>query len=459
MTVNGHATTYAYDVAGNLVSTTDPDGRTTAYTVNAQDLRTRIDYTQAGHASITVSQAFDPAGRRTAMTDPTTGTHTFAYDASGNLVTAANGVNNTFSYDYSVPGKMTETYPDGSTVTYSYDDGHDVMGVSTTGAQVSYLRNAARRVTGLTYSNGVVQTQDYNQAGQVDALSLSCGGTTELAMARSFDAAGAPLGQATTVGTQTTVTSFGYDDTARVSAQSTTSSLAAHPTTPNPSPACTSGSPASQGSPNGNDNSGTTSDFTAPTTANPLATPDAGDPGTGTHANPIAYDAVGNQLSVNGTTISYNAGDEVTSESGANPAAYTYDLNGDVTEHDDRRASPRRTPTTPPTSSSTVTRGATTINYGYDGDGNRVTRVVTGPDSFDGQPLLGPEQQASAARPRARRRQRAPRPDHLRRRAGRDADARRHVLPAHRRPGRRHRAQRRHRRRARDRTSTTPSAT
>ena len=60
MIVNGHTTSYTYDVDGNLTGITDPDGRTTKYTVNAQDLRTVINYSQAGQTTINITEPTTP---------------------------------------------------------------------------------------------------------------------------------------------------------------------------------------------------------------------------------------------------------------------------------------------------------------------------------------------------------------------------------------------------------------
>ncbi len=374
MTVNGQVTTYAYDVAGNLISTTDPDGRTTSYTVNAVDLRTGISYSQPGQATIAVTQQYNAAGRRIQMTDPTTGTHTYTYDAGGNLTKADNGAANTFSYDYSRPGQMTETYPDGTPITYTFDDAHNVMSVTSPGVSVSYLRDTLRQITGIAYSNGVLETQAHNQAGQLVNQSLTCAGTSEASSAWSYDAGGSPVGQSATVGTLTSITGYGYDSAGRLAAQSSTTGPAATPTTPGP---CTTGVQSTPGSPQQNDNSGGTPNATAPTTATPPTSPAIGSPGVATTANPIAYDSVGNRTAAGGATSAYNAGDELTSRTGAQPATYSYDKAGNVTSmtvggaatvyrYD---AADRLT---------TVTTGSTTVSYAYDGDGNRASRTVSG---------------------------------------------------------------------------------
>ena len=372
MIVNGHTTSYTYDVDGNLTGITDPDGRSTKYTVNAQDLRTGINYSQAGQTTINITEAYNAAGQRTQMTDPTTGTHTYTYDPSGNLTSAANGANNTYSYDYSTPGVMTETYPDGTKVSYGFDDAHNVMSVTAPGVSVSYLRNTDRQVTGIAYSNGLLESQSYNQAGQVVNQTLSCGSTVSAESGTSYNGDGAPVDQETTVGSTTSLTGYGYDTSGRVTAQATTSSPAATATSPG---ACTPGTQSTPGSPQQNDGSGGTSDTTAPTTASSPATTPLNVPSAGTSANPITYDAVGNRTTDNGTTTTYNAANEVATQTGAQPATYTYDNNGDVTG----RTIGGVTTTYGYNAADQLVKvvtGATTVTYTYDGDGNRVSQTV-----------------------------------------------------------------------------------
>lgn len=377
MIIAGEVWTYSYDSAGNLVSTTDPDGRTTAYTLDAQGLRTKITYSQAGQTTIKVTETYNAAGERTAMTDPTTGTHTYTYDSGGDMTKAANGASDTYSYSYSVAGQMTETYPDGTKVTYTYDDDHNVMSVAVSGAdpmKVSYVRNTDRQVTGIAYSNGLFETDAYNEAGELTGQTLTCADTTEMTTATSYDAAGNPLGQATTVGSSETITEDGYDGTERVDAQSASTGPAASATSPG---ACTSGT-QSGSTPQQNNGSGSTTGGTPPTNANQPSNSAGSAPATGTSANPIHYDGDGNRITDDGTTYTYNSADELVSESGNVTASYAYDNAGDLTA---------KTVNGVTTSYAynaadqlvTVTTGTTQVAYAYDGDGNRVSQSVTTP--------------------------------------------------------------------------------
>jgi RHS repeat-associated protein len=397
MIVNGNTWSYRYDVAGNLLSTTDPMDRTTTYVLNAEDQSTSTTYTEPGQTTIADTATYNATGERTSMTDPVTGLHTYTYDADGNLTEMDNGPSDTFTYDYTTPGQMTEAYPDGAQVVYTYDDEDNVMSVSSGSISVSYLRNSARQITGEVYSDGLVQTQGYNTAGEPTSQSLTCAGTVVLYSATSYNADGNPLATSTSDGQSDVTESYGYSSTSAVSAQQSAST----PASPSwdPGAACTSGTESTAGNPNGGDSSDTSSDTGAPTTANEPAGYEGIAPTVGTSANPITYDAVGNQLTNAGTTSTYNTSNELVSEAGVKTAHFTYDASGDLisattsagTTLYGYNAANELVAVTSPTS---------TTDYTYDGDGNRVTRTVTGAGAcserylwdVDGQvPLLAEE--------------------------------------------------------------------
>ncbi len=377
MVVNGHTWTYAYDNANNLISSTDPDGRTTSYTLNAQDLPVATTYSQPGQSTISISATYNAAGQRTSMTDPTTGTHTYTYDGAGNLTEMSNGSHDTFTYDYNSPspGEMTETYPSGATVTYTFDDQHNVMSVASGTVAISYLRNATRQVTGIAYSNGQFETQSYDATGNVTNQSLSCAGAVQLYTATSYDANGNPMSSLTTNGQTTATSSYGYDGTGRVVAQSASSATST--STWDPGAACTSGTETTANAPNGGNPSDTSPNTTTPSTVGAPVSILGSAPNSGTSANPLTYDAVGNRLSDAGTTSTYNAANELVSQSGRSPATYTYDNSGDLTS-ETTSAGTTTYAYNAADELSHVTSPTSTITYTYDGDGNRVSEVVTG---------------------------------------------------------------------------------
>lgn len=377
MVVNGSTWTYQYDAAGNLIGSTDPMSRTTSYVLNAEDLPTSTTYSEPGQSTITVTDTYNAAGQRTSMSDPSSDAYiaTYSYDSAGNLTEMNNGPLDTFTYNYTTPGQMTETYPDGHTVTYTYDDEHNVMSVSSGAVDVSYLRNASRQVVGATYSNGLVETEGYNEAGEQTSASLSCAGSVVVYSATSYDADGNPLASLSTDGQTTTTDSYGYDGSSRVADQSQSSSGAS--TSWDPGASCTDGTETTPSNPNGGDPTQDTTDTSTPGTVGGIEGFTATAPTSGTSANPIAYDAVGNQLSDQGTTSTYNNANELVSSTGSNAATYVYDASGDLTS----KTTSAGTTTYGYNAANelvSVTTATSTTTYSYDGDGNRITKSVTG---------------------------------------------------------------------------------
>ena len=84
--------TYAYDAAGRLAQSTDPEGRKAIYTYDLRNRVTRIDYDDGSHEAITYGTGVD-ANLVTVRRDRNGNLTTFAYDAHGRLTTttAASG--------------------------------------------------------------------------------------------------------------------------------------------------------------------------------------------------------------------------------------------------------------------------------------------------------------------------------------------------------------------------------
>lgn len=369
MSVDGKTTTYAYDEKGNVVTTTDPSGRVTTLTLDGRD-RTILTRYQQGSEEIVVGQTFDWRNRRTSMTD-STGTHLYDYDAAGRLISAGTA-GGTFDYDYSKPGIITETYPDSTTVEYSLDDAGALMGVDATSAAGSvtatYIRNLDRQTTGVTFSNGVLESRGYDGAGNVVAQSVQRFGTVLAGDTYTYDANGNRLTQRTTGAGRSVANAYAYDATGQIRGFSSTETAV-----PAPSPVATVGSPAEP-------ISDATSPLVAPASFDlPTPQPD------GTPSEPIGpaaanwtYDAVGNRTSNGVATTQYGAGDRIT----ASPGTWTYDDSGAVTGIADATG----TRTFSYDAAARLVRatvvanggGSSTIEYTYDGDGNRISRTVDG---------------------------------------------------------------------------------
>ena len=186
MTVGGQRTTYGYDLDGRLVKTTDPEGRSTSLTLDDAGNALKTEYRGQGYEPVDVQQTFDDRGRRRSLDGvPAT------YDARGNLVAAAG-----FTYDYSKPGSVVETYPGGKEVTYGLDEAGNLMSVraGTEGAPgyvaAAYVRDGERRATGLALSNGVLQTRAFDANGNLLDQTVRFGGSVLAHDAYTWDARG-----------------------------------------------------------------------------------------------------------------------------------------------------------------------------------------------------------------------------------------------------------------------------
>ena len=155
---HGYVTWLAYDSLGNLISITDPAGRT-----------------------LTVMSA---GGLVTGLSDPMGRTVSYSYDGNSNLISVTDVAGNVTSYSYDDQHQLVSTTdPLGNVTTFTYD----------TFNRVIQEQSAAGRTTSFAYSSGVttVTLGDGNQVQQAfnatgELLSLTRGYGTPSALTWNF---------------------------------------------------------------------------------------------------------------------------------------------------------------------------------------------------------------------------------------------------------------------------------
>jgi RHS repeat-associated protein len=197
---DGHTTRFTFDPAGRRDSRTLPGGETERMTYAADGrLQTRTDfnghstayaYDDAGRLALRspdaafagetpVSFTYFPSGQRKTMTDGS-GTTSYVWDARDRLLSKASPAG-TLSYGYDLAGNRTSAASDSGaySVTYAYDALNRLTSVTdhaAGGGTTTYAWDEAGRLTGEAYPNGVSSALGYDANGRLTSESLALGG-------------------------------------------------------------------------------------------------------------------------------------------------------------------------------------------------------------------------------------------------------------------------------------------
>ena len=181
-------TTFAYDALGNLVQVNDPKGLNTIYTYNGFSDLTQLVSPDTG----TTVYTYDSAGNRATQKDARNKTATYGYDALNRLTTvtyAATSLNTTYLYDVSQTncaagetfgvGRLTRmTDSSGSTV-YCYDRFGQLV------RRVQTINSKAHTLRWVYLTNGRLQKMIYPDNTEVDYVYDAQGRVTEIGYTRS----------------------------------------------------------------------------------------------------------------------------------------------------------------------------------------------------------------------------------------------------------------------------------
>ncbi|MFC7482911.1 hypothetical protein ACFQX7_27020 [Luedemannella flava] len=248
--------TLGYDRRGNQVRTVDGKGNLTENTYNTWGLlETTIEPATTVHpntADRTWTLAYDAAGQATTAILPGGITRTKTYDGLGRVTDeAGTGATTTARHvDYDALGRTTQVNAPGGNATFTWND-RDLLTASTapagnatftydgdnrlterddTAGHTTFGYDDAGRITTLTDPlTGTTASYDYNNAGQLDSMTLGAGnGTRDL----TYDNRGRLTTDAWSQSGGTTAVSaiYGYDDDNLLTSKQPTASPALDPT-------------------------------------------------------------------------------------------------------------------------------------------------------------------------------------------------------------------------------------
>jgi len=205
-----YETRYTYDANGNKHTKQTAMGTITFGYDHAAEL-TSISYANASGntnpATPNVSYTFDPVGNRLTMSDGGSGTVSYAYNARDKLCSVFRGgtanctwSSGMFNYGYDAAGNITgQTYPDGTSVSKTYDADGNLSCVNGTGSNCAggtsygYYQNDSLETTTLPSSpTAYTETRTFDNAGQLASIATKAGSTTLAQFVYTLNADGSP---------------------------------------------------------------------------------------------------------------------------------------------------------------------------------------------------------------------------------------------------------------------------
>jgi RHS repeat-associated protein len=199
-------TTYAYDAANNLATTTDALGNIRTFTYDG--LGRRVSATDLHTSGVGAygnwSYSYDDAGNEVSRTDPNSNVITHTYDALNRMLTEGltgqgTKVTNTYDTCPSGIGQLCTASSTSAFASYVYDVlGRTSIATTTiagTDYPLSYSYDRQGNVTNMTIPDGSVFNYTYNGAGLISAVSRTATTSTSLIASMSNFAPTSAIGK------------------------------------------------------------------------------------------------------------------------------------------------------------------------------------------------------------------------------------------------------------------------
>jgi RHS repeat-associated protein len=172
-----------YDAASRVIQRRLRDGQVIALTY---DNLSRLTLRNLPGSAIDYTYAYDLAGRMVTATGSTGGTPlSFTYDALGRQLSST-ATQGTIEYSYDAAGRRSRLdYTDSFFVTYDYDAIGNVTAIRENGATsgvgvlATYAYDSLGRRNSVTFGNGTVQTLTFDNADRLTTLANNLGGTAQ----------------------------------------------------------------------------------------------------------------------------------------------------------------------------------------------------------------------------------------------------------------------------------------
>jgi RHS repeat-associated protein len=211
---------YTYTEFGAINTKQDARGAITTYGYDALHRVTSISYNTGGATGVAstpaVTLSYDSAGELSAVSIGNEYTESYTFDDDHRVSSLTrwilgqvsnSGKTYTTSYEYNGGNQLTKlTYPSGKMVDQAYDAKGRLSSVTGAG---SMTYNLESRMTGLTLSNGVVETfgLDANRS-QLVSQTATKDGNTLMSLTYSYEASAGQSGAGTTAGNAHQMTSI-----------------------------------------------------------------------------------------------------------------------------------------------------------------------------------------------------------------------------------------------------------
>ncbi|MBQ7429211.1 MAG: RHS repeat-associated core domain-containing protein [Butyrivibrio sp.] len=162
----GQEETYEYDQYGRLITKTDRDSFDTTYEYNDLGAVTKVGYGDGR----SVAFSYNELNQLSKIND-WLGTTTLENDIRGRLTKVTDYQNRTVGYEYNSIGEKTKLiYPDGKVAAYNYDVEGKLSTVVGNGEETSYSYDEFGRLKNKSFANGVMQEYSYLPGGNLHSM-------------------------------------------------------------------------------------------------------------------------------------------------------------------------------------------------------------------------------------------------------------------------------------------------